>query len=199
MPPRNSLRGVFLILVTVLVAACGGGGDSGTASVPAAPTLTLAAKSVAVGSSTTLTWSSIDATSCTASGNWGGTLATSGSKTITPSAVGTFTYTLACANSAGSSKTSSATLAVDADQVPAAPTLTVLTASPIYAETSASIAWNSESQYFAAAARSRHPPILASSIVSGTTRRRNASGSTGSRRKSLAPSSTMMLSLSAPA
>lgn len=143
MPPRNSLRGVFLILVTVLVAACAGGGDSGTASVPAAPTLTLAAKSVAVGSSTTLTWSSIDATSCTASGSWSATLATSGSKTITPSAVGTFTYTLACANSAGSSKTSSVTLTVDADQVPSAPTLTVLTASPIYAETSASIAWTS--------------------------------------------------------
>jgi len=114
MPPHNSLRGVFLILVTILIAACGGGGDSGgtstAAPVPAAPTLTLATTSVAVGSSTTITWSSVNATSCTASGSWSGTLATSGSQTISPSAPGVSTYTLTCANAAGASKPSTTTL-----------------------------------------------------------------------------------------
>ncbi len=81
---------------------------------PAAPTLTLAATSVEVGSSTTITWSSINATSCTASGNWSGTLASSGSRTITPSAAGTETFSLSCSNSVGSSTASSATLTVTA-------------------------------------------------------------------------------------
>jgi hypothetical protein len=111
MRPGNSLRGAFLALINVLVAACGGGsgGNSGTA-VPVAPTLTLAASSIVAGSSTTITWSSADATSCAASGTWSGTLAASGSQTITPTAAGTFIYELTCANSAGSSKPSTATL-----------------------------------------------------------------------------------------
>jgi hypothetical protein len=132
-------------LAAVLLTACGGGGDSGgaTASAPAAPTLRLAATAVPLGSSTTLTWSSVNATSCSASGSWSGTLATSGSKTLKPTAIGTFTYTLACANSAGESKASSAILTVGPNQVPAAPTLTLLTPTPIYAGTSASIGWSS--------------------------------------------------------
>ena len=112
MSPRDRVRGLLLILPTVLAAACGGGGGGGT--VPAAPTMTLAAISVAVGTPTALTWSSADATSCTASGSWSGTLATSGTQTITPAAAGTFTYTLTCANSAGSSKASTATLTATA-------------------------------------------------------------------------------------
>ncbi len=81
---------------------------------PGPPTVSLAAASVTVGSSTTLTWSSINATSCTASGSWSGTQATSGSQTITPSATGTETFSLTCANSAGTSTASSATLTVTA-------------------------------------------------------------------------------------
>jgi len=81
---------------------------------PAAPTLTLAATSIEVGGSTTLTWSSINATSCSASGNWSGTLATSGSQTITPNAAGTETFSLTCSNSVGTSTASSATLTITA-------------------------------------------------------------------------------------
>ncbi len=82
--------------------------------VPGAPTLTLAATSVAAGSSTSITWSSVNATSCTASGSWSGTLATSGTQTVTPGTAGTATYTLTCANAAGTSTASSATLTVTA-------------------------------------------------------------------------------------
>jgi Subtilase family len=81
---------------------------------PAAPTLTLAATSIAMGSSTTITWSSTDATGCTASGSWSGALATSGSQTLKPTAQGTDTYTLACANAAGASPAASANLTVTA-------------------------------------------------------------------------------------
>ncbi len=86
---------------------------------PGAPTLTLAASSIAAGTSTTLTWSSPIATGCTASGSWSGSLAASGSKTITPTMVGTDTYTLACANANGSSATpASVKLTVTADPPP---------------------------------------------------------------------------------
>jgi hypothetical protein len=81
---------------------------------PGPPTLSLAATSVTVGSSTTLTWSSIIATSCTASGSWSGTQATSGSQTITPTAAGTETFSLTCSNSVGTSTASTATLTATA-------------------------------------------------------------------------------------
>jgi Subtilase family len=82
--------------------------------VPAAPTLALAASSVAVGSSTTLTWSSANSTGCTATGSWSGALASSGTQTLTPTAAATDTYTLTCANAVGSSAASSANLTVTA-------------------------------------------------------------------------------------
>jgi hypothetical protein len=86
--------------------------------VPGAPALTLAATSVAAGSSTTITWSAVDATSCTASGSWSGALATSGTKTISPTVAGTLTYSLSCANLAGASKASAVTLTATAMATP---------------------------------------------------------------------------------
>ncbi len=114
---------------------------SGTA--PAAPTLTLGSTSVAVGSQTTLAWSSVSATSCTASGAWSGTLATSGSETVTPAAIGPQIYTLTCANLGGPSAPVSVTLNATAQTVkPAAPTLT-LGASSTPAFTTIPISWSS--------------------------------------------------------
>jgi hypothetical protein len=82
--------------------------------VPAAPTLALASTSVVVGTSTTITWSSVNATGCTATGSWSGTLAASGSQSVKPTAAGTDTYTLTCTNAAGSSAPSSVNLTVTA-------------------------------------------------------------------------------------
>jgi hypothetical protein len=81
---------------------------------PAAPTLTLAESSILVGGSATLTWSSVNATSCAASGSWSGTQPTSGSQTEMPSAAGTNTYMLTCTNATGTSTASSVTLTVTA-------------------------------------------------------------------------------------
>jgi subtilisin family serine protease len=78
------------------------------------PTLSLAASSLTVGESTTLKWSSINASTCTASGAWSGTQATSGSLTLTPTAEGSPTYSLSCANAVGHSAAASATLTVSA-------------------------------------------------------------------------------------
>jgi subtilase family protein len=81
---------------------------------PAAPSLKLAAKSITVGNSTTITWSSVDATGCTASGSWSGSLGTSGSQTVQPTAAGADTYTLTCVNDGGASQPTSVKLTVTA-------------------------------------------------------------------------------------
>jgi hypothetical protein len=79
---------------------------------PAAPTLSLASTSITAGSSTTLTWASVNTTGCTASGSWSGSEAVSGSQMLTPAAMGTYTYTLSCANATGSSPATSVNLMV---------------------------------------------------------------------------------------
>jgi len=81
---------------------------------PPAPTLTLAASSIAANSTTTITWSAANATGCTASGSWSGALANNGSQTLTPTTMGTDTYSLTCANAAGASPVASVKLAVTA-------------------------------------------------------------------------------------
>jgi hypothetical protein len=78
---------------------------------PGPPSLTLAASTVTVGGSTTLTWAAFNVTSCTASGSWSGAQNTSGSVTVTPTAAGTDSYTLTCANPHGSAQ-KTATLTV---------------------------------------------------------------------------------------
>jgi hypothetical protein len=86
--------------------------DAALALLPTgAPTISLSPTSITVGMSSTLTWTAINATGCTASGSWSGAQTASGSQTVTPSAVGNFTYTLTCSNAAGSA-TNAAILAV---------------------------------------------------------------------------------------
>jgi hypothetical protein len=110
---------------------------------PGTPTLTLAQTTVAVGKSTTISWSSASATSCTASGSWSGTLAASGSQTITPAVVGPETFTLVCLNLGGPTAPVSASLeATSAVVAPPAPTLT-LGASGIAADTTTTLTWSS--------------------------------------------------------
>jgi hypothetical protein len=76
----------------------GSGGIVPTVTLTASPTL------VASGSSSALLWSSTNATSCTASGGWSGTKATSGSQSLT-GLTATATYTLTCTGSGGSGST----------------------------------------------------------------------------------------------
>ncbi|HYX73525.1 MAG TPA: S8 family serine peptidase [Steroidobacteraceae bacterium] len=80
---------------------------------PGPPTMTLAAATVKVGGSTSLTWAAYNVTSCNASGSWSGAQQPTGSLNITPSAVGTQSYALTCSNPHGSAQ-KTATLTVQA-------------------------------------------------------------------------------------
>jgi hypothetical protein len=88
-----------------------GGSATHTATVSvtnAIPTVNLAASpgTVQTGAKTTLTWSSTNATSCTASGGWLGSRATSGSSTT--GALNTTTiYALACTGAGGTANQTS--------------------------------------------------------------------------------------------
>jgi uncharacterized protein (TIGR03118 family) len=114
---NRAARWIALASGAALIAACGGGGYGGGGNTAPPPTLTLAFQptSVVLGHSSTLTWTSNSGTSCTASGAWSGVQATSGTLVVTPTAVGTLTYTLTCSGGAYSGSTSmSATLTVTA-------------------------------------------------------------------------------------
>jgi hypothetical protein len=84
------------------------------ATIPLVPTLTLGANSIVLGSSTSLTWASANNQGCTASGTWTGAQASSGSQNVTPTAVGSYPYSLTCTNNAGTSPMASVTLTVTA-------------------------------------------------------------------------------------
>jgi hypothetical protein len=101
----------FLLICSLLfltgLSACGGGSSSDSESVPPpappTPTVTLStsSESVEVNSEFTLTWSTTDADSCTASGDWSGDKATSGSETITEVQIDTKVYSISCSGTGG--------------------------------------------------------------------------------------------------
>jgi hypothetical protein len=85
-----------------------------TGAAAANPTVSLGASpsSVSSGSSSMLSWSSTNATSCTASGGWSGSMAMSGSQT-TGAVTASKTYTLTCSGASGTTPVSkSATVSV---------------------------------------------------------------------------------------
>jgi len=88
------------------------------AVIPPAPVLTLSTTSVAVGATSTLTWTSSNDQGCTASGAWSGAQASNGQLSISATAVGTQMYTLVCTNFAGTSPATSVTLNVTAAAAP---------------------------------------------------------------------------------
>ncbi|MBX4181341.1 hypothetical protein KW807_00555, partial [Candidatus Parcubacteria bacterium] len=73
-------------------------GTTVTANISASPA------TIPSGNSSTLTWSSTNAASCTASGAWSGSKATSGTQVVTPTA--TATYTITCTGASGSANKS---------------------------------------------------------------------------------------------
>lgn len=110
---------------------------------PAKPTVTLTADPTTIdaGESSTLTWSSTNATSCTASGGWSGTKATSGSTSVSPTE--TVTYTLTCTGPGGTASDDATVTVIDVE--PEDPTVEI-TADPmtIIAGSSSTLTWNSE-------------------------------------------------------
>jgi hypothetical protein len=89
-----------------------GGTGNGAAALIVSPTqsppgnpptvkVTISPSTITVGQSATLTWSSTNATSCTADSAWSGAQAMSGTLTVTPTAVGGYAYSLSCSGAAG--------------------------------------------------------------------------------------------------
>lgn len=108
------------LIAVCLLAGCGGGGSTAPAPAPApappaaaAPALTLSIDQsrTAPGRAVTLSWSSMNASACNASGDWSGALAAAGSSSQIAGAPGQATYTVTCIG-AGGSAVQSAKLAV---------------------------------------------------------------------------------------
>ena len=107
---RASLRAACLGLLGASMAtliSCGGGGGASSLTQAPMPMVSLTANptSVTSGQSSTLTWSSTNATSCTASGAWSGSQTTSGTAS-TGALTAAATYTLSCTGSGGTSQAS---------------------------------------------------------------------------------------------
>jgi hypothetical protein len=137
------------VLYAFSVAAVDAAGNTSAHSAPVLvttpvlvpPTISLAAAptTIAAGQSATLTWSSTNAISCTASDGWSGIRSTSGSQAVTPAA--TTTYILTCTGLGGVASTSAL---VNVTPPPALPTVS-LSASPasIAAGESSTLTWSS--------------------------------------------------------
>ena len=91
---------IAAVVACLLLVSCSGGGGGGggpaTTTNPVIVSIGANPTALTAGQSATLTWSSSSATSCQASGAWSGAVALSGTQLVTPSAAGTFTYTLTC-------------------------------------------------------------------------------------------------------
>ena len=90
-----------------MVVGCGGGGSSSSAtSGTLSPTLTLTASpaGVALGATTTLTWSATNVSACAASGGWSGAKPLSGNE-MSPPLNGDQTYRLSCSGPNGNALT----------------------------------------------------------------------------------------------
>ena len=127
----SEVRGPLTSTSTFILTCTGPGGSAGqsvTVAVdpPPAPTATLTANptNVAMNGSATLTWTSSNATGCSASGAWSGTKAVNGSQSVGPLTQNS-TFTLTCTGPGGSANRS---VSVTVDPA-ALPTVT-LTANP---------------------------------------------------------------------
>ncbi|MBE1287942.1 MAG: hypothetical protein GJ671_09535 [Alteromonadaceae bacterium] len=94
------MRLLLSFLLLLLLSACGGGGsDSNTPTSNVVSTnINLSASKSYVGESATISWASNNANSCSASGDWTGDKATSGSETVTFDTSGDFIFEIVCSN-----------------------------------------------------------------------------------------------------
>ena len=116
------MRGLEVVLTRAvaglaagLLLNCGGGSYGGGGSNPPATLqISVEPETITLGESATVSWSS-NARNCQASGAWSGQKTSTGSETVTPTATGSFTYSLVCSGGGyGESEMGSATLTVNA-------------------------------------------------------------------------------------
>ena len=81
---KTNLKSIYIITSLFIISSCGGGGGGGGAAAVQKLAATISSFtssifSTEVGSSVEITWSSSNASSCSASGGWSGTKAVNGS------------------------------------------------------------------------------------------------------------------------
>lgn len=114
---KSSLLLLVCVMLPLLVlSGCGAGSHATSASTPTAQpasiNISLTPSSVLPGQSATLTWSSSNATSCTGSGAWSGTLQGSGAMNVILQGTVSQAYTLKCTGDGGAAfKTATLALA----------------------------------------------------------------------------------------
>ena len=91
---------LIVILSLFIISSCGGGGGGGDSSLvtPPGPIINFNASptSVITGETLTLSWSTSNATSCSASGSWSGDKAVSGNETFVATKSGSLSFVLTC-------------------------------------------------------------------------------------------------------
>ena len=116
----------FYILISLFIVSCGGGGMGGSSSdnnggtgMPSDPminTFSSTASYVSINTSVTLSWTTSNTNSCSASGDWSGTKSLNGSEDITLDEAKTYSFTLTCSGASGTSNATS-TLTVEVSSV----------------------------------------------------------------------------------
>ena len=107
------MRTFYYLLAIIFLSSCGGGGGGGgsgdSAPMTPAPSINLSAEptSVLLGNTSTLTWTSTNASSCSAS--WTSSTSSSGSEAVTISTAGNNNFSISC-NGAGGNSTASVTV-----------------------------------------------------------------------------------------
>lgn len=110
----KSMKNLLLLVTSVVfITSCGGGGGGGSSPAPTPtpsgpPTASITSSSLKgyTTENSSITWSSSNASSCTASDSWSGTKATSGNENFSFSAQGNYTFTVSCSGSGGSASDS---------------------------------------------------------------------------------------------
>ena len=108
---------IYILISTFILASCGGGGGGESDPAPVSnipsPTVSLTANptTLYVNELVTLNWSSTNASSCTAGGEWTGEKTISGEESLTVTKDGELTFSITCSSST-SSATDSVTINV---------------------------------------------------------------------------------------
>jgi PKD repeat protein len=102
---KLNLKHLYILSSLFIITSCGGGGGGGGSAVQliaaSISSFTSNIFSTEVGTSVEISWSSSNASSCSASGSWTGSKATSGSESVEISTVGDTTFTLTCSGEGG--------------------------------------------------------------------------------------------------
>ena len=104
-------KSLYSLTILFVISSCGGGGGGGSAPEPQLPpvsvTFSSSANELYIGQLVTLTWSSSNASTCSASGAWSGSKGLSGNESIRLDSEGGKTFTITCSNTAGDSRSRS--------------------------------------------------------------------------------------------